>query len=94
MFQSIELQVDNCKLPSCLSLTAPVGSNEFLNVNGPLQVGGTHIDLGLVASGMNWTFRPWDTGFSGCIRNMTFNGKVHINSELSIFLLNIRIKSL
>lgn len=74
---SIELQVDNCKLPSCLSLTIPQGPNEFLNVNGPLQVGGTHIELGHVAGSMNWTYRPRDIGFSGCIRNFTYNGKLY-----------------
>lgn len=74
--QSIELQVDNCKLRPCLSLTAPLGPNKFLNTNGPLQVGGVHMKLEAVAEGMNWTFRPHDEGFSGCLRNLTFNGKV------------------
>jgi len=74
---TIELQVDNCKLPSCLSLTAPQPPNEFLNVNGPLQVGGTHMKLAAVAEGMNWSYKPHDEGFSGCVRNLTFNGKLY-----------------
>lgn len=62
-------------------MTTPQGPNEFLNVNGPLQVGGTHVELGRVASSMNWTYRPRDIGFSGCIRNFTYNGKVNIFQE-------------
>ncbi|PSN30050.1 DE-cadherin [Blattella germanica] len=68
---SIELKVDNCQMSSCLSLTTPQGPNEFLNVNGPLQLGGTMMDLNVVANSMNWTRRPTTQGFAGCIRNLT-----------------------
>ncbi|XP_075221903.1 DE-cadherin-like [Lycorma delicatula] len=74
---SIELQVDNCKRQNCLTLAIPVGSNKFLNVNGPLQVGGTHVDLGFIASGMNWTHKPRHIGFDGCVQNLTFNNKLY-----------------
>ncbi|KAL1114964.1 hypothetical protein AAG570_007787 [Ranatra chinensis] len=74
---SIELQVDNCKLPACLKLTLPAGPNEFLNVNGPLQIGGSFIDLSYIGNHMNWTFKPTNEGFSGCVRNFTFNGKLY-----------------
>ena len=63
-------------MSSCLSLTIPQGPNEFLNVNGPLQVGGTMMDLNAIATSMNWTKRPKTQGFVGCIRNFTVNDKV------------------
>lgn len=78
--------VDNCKTPLCLSLTAPVAPNKYLNVNGPLQVGGTHMKLASVAVGMNWSYQPHDEGFVGCVRNLTFNGRV---SSHLIFAYNI-----
>lgn len=74
--QSIELQVDNCRKSFCLSLTAPHGKNEYLNVNGPLQVGGAAVDLNEISKAMNWNHKPMATGFAGCISNLTFNGKV------------------
>jgi hypothetical protein len=61
---------------ACMSLTPPEGPNEFLNVNGPLQVGGTSKPLGNLASQMGWRFVPTARGFIGCISNFTFNGKV------------------
>lgn len=74
--QSVELKVDNCQMSSCLALTTPLGPNEFLNVNGPLQLGGTVVSLNDVANGMNWTRRPTTHHFAGCIRNLTVNDKV------------------
>lgn len=75
--QSIEMKVDNCNLPSCLSLGPPIGPNEYLNVNGPLQVGGSFVDLGMVAATRNWTHKPYNNDFNGCIRNLTFNGHLY-----------------
>ncbi|XP_069678927.1 DE-cadherin [Periplaneta americana] len=74
---SIELKVDNCQMSSCLSLTTPQGPNEFLNVNGPLQLGGTIMDLHALANNMNWTKRPSTLNFAGCIRNLTVNDKTY-----------------
>lgn len=74
--QSIQLLVDNCKLQSCLAMGPPIPPNEQLNVNGPLQVGGTFMKLAAVAEGMNWNYKPHDEGFSGCVYNLTFNTKV------------------
>lgn len=68
--------MDNCRKSSCLSLTAPLGKNEYLNVNGPLQLGGSAVVLNEIADSMNWNFKPMSTGFAGCISNLTFNGKV------------------
>lgn len=77
VFQSIEMIVDDCKLQKCLSLSPPVGTNKYLNVNGPLQVGGTYMDLTQVALQRNWTHKPFANGFEGCIQNFTFNKKLY-----------------
>lgn len=77
IFQSIEMKVDNCNLPSCLSLSPPIGPNEYLNVNGPLQLGGSFVDLSMVSASRNWTHKPFNSGFNGCIRNLTFNGRLY-----------------
>ncbi|RZF43960.1 hypothetical protein LSTR_LSTR006768 [Laodelphax striatellus] len=74
---SIELRVDNCRRQNCLKLTTPVGPNQFLNVNGPLQIGGTHFDLQLLGSQTNWTYKPQDVAFDGCVQNFTFNRKLY-----------------
>lgn len=71
------MKIDSCNLPNCLSISPPIGPNEYLNVNGPLQVGGSFVDLGLVAEVRNWTHKPLGSGFNGCIRNLTFNGRLY-----------------
>ncbi|EFN77871.1 DE-cadherin [Harpegnathos saltator] len=74
---SIELKVDNCAISACLSLTAPQGTNEFLNVNGPMQVGGTLSNLAYLATKLGWDHKPTEKGFVGCIRNMSINGNTY-----------------
>ncbi|KAI5705756.1 hypothetical protein M8J75_001445 [Diaphorina citri] len=74
---SMELQVDRCKLSQCLTLKTPKGSNVLLNVNGPLQLGGTFLDLDKLGQQMNWSSKPSMVPFSGCISNMTFNRKLY-----------------
>jgi len=66
--------VDKCAISACMNLTAPQGTNEFLNVNSSMQVGGTNLTH--LASNLGWDYKPTDKGFIGCIRNMTFNGNV------------------
>lgn len=80
-FQFIEMIVDKCGISACMSLTAPQGTNEFLNVNSPMQVGGTLTNLADLASNLGWDFKPTDEGFVSFIRNMTFNGNVS-NEEI------------
>ncbi|XP_012237124.1 DE-cadherin [Bombus impatiens] len=74
---AIEMKVDNCGISACMSLTAPQGPNGFLNVNSPLQIGGTLTNLAKMASQLGWDYVPTDRGFVGCIRNMTFNGNTY-----------------
>lgn len=71
---TIEMTVDNCKLSTCMSLGAPQGPNEFLNVNSPLQLGGTPVNLEMLGLQLNWTHIPQSTGYSGCVRNLTIDG--------------------
>lgn len=74
---SIEMIVNKCKLSACMSLGAPQGPNEFLNVNAPLQLGGASVNLEFLASKFNWAHVPQSTGFIGCIRNLTVNGQTY-----------------
>jgi hypothetical protein len=76
IFQSIEMKVDNCGLSSCMRLKAPIGTSEFLNVNSPLQIGGSISNLAKLGEKFNWQHVPTETRFVGCIRNMTINGNV------------------
>lgn len=71
------MKVDNCIYSSCLSLSPPIGPNEYLNINGPLQLGGSFVDLNRVAATRNWTHKPLNNEFNGCIRNLTFNGRLY-----------------
>lgn len=74
---SIEMTVDSCKLSTCMSLGAPQGPNEFLNVNAPVQLGGASVDLHYLSSKLNWTYMPQTTGYNGCIQNFSINGKLY-----------------
>ncbi|XP_055381774.1 DE-cadherin [Condylostylus longicornis] len=71
---SVEMTVANCKLSTCMSLGAPQGPNEFLNVNAPLQLGGTPVDLKRLGRQLNWTHIPETIGYHGCIKNLTVDG--------------------
>lgn len=74
---SIEMTVDNCKLSTCMSLGAPQGPNEFLNVNAPVQLGGAPVNFNYLASKLNWSNIPQNIGYNGCIQNLTVNGKLY-----------------
>lgn len=74
---SIEMTVDNCKMSSCMTLGAPVGPNEFLNVNAPLQLGGSATDLNNLAMRFNWSHVPTTKGYQGCIKNLTVDGRTY-----------------
>lgn len=74
---SIEMTVDHCKLSTCMSLGKPPGVNEFLNVNAPLQLGGSAANLQRLGSLFNWTHIPQNIGYTGCIRNLTVDGSTY-----------------
>lgn len=74
---SIEMTVDNCRLSTCMSLGAPQGPNEYLNVNAPLQLGGASVNLEYLSAQFNWSHTPQNLGYTGCIRNLTIDGKTY-----------------
>lgn len=54
------------------------GASEYLNVqSGPLQVGGVAGDLQQLRLRFGWASIPEPIGFSGCIQNLTFNGRAY-----------------
>lgn len=75
--KNIEMTVDNCKLSTCASINEPIGPNEFLNVNAPLQLGGAAVNLDFLATQFNWSHIPQSIGYSGCIKNLTIDGRTY-----------------
>ncbi|EAT33862.1 AAEL013873-PA [Aedes aegypti] len=88
--QTVEMIVDNCKLSTCMSLDAPKGPNESLNVNAPLQLGGAAVNLESLGSMFNWTYVPQGKGFSGCLRNLTINDRTYNLGAPSLAKITIR----
>lgn len=84
--ENVRMVVDNCKHARIKDLDPPeadrtscegrahiVPFNEFLNVNGPLQLGGVkHSPL----KGYNWTAHS-QVGFNGCIKNVIHNSVMY-----------------
>ena len=75
--------IDSCVgLSECqASAAAPSGpdgqKNAFLNVDTPLQLGGSAVPLDEVYSVMtSWNHKPGWGGFTGCLQNMTFLDRV------------------
>ncbi|XP_049885544.1 DE-cadherin [Pectinophora gossypiella] len=85
MRSSIEMFVDRCKLTTCMSLAAPTGTKEFLNINGPLQVGGANINLKELAKDFQWRHVPNDQPLVGCVTNFTYNDFTYNLGEPSMF---------
>ncbi|XP_064467310.1 neural-cadherin-like isoform X1 [Ornithodoros turicata] len=85
--QSTRLMVDNCmsarnhegnqtiNRSRCENTTQIPEFNEFLNVNTPLQLGGTHVGKDLIA--YNWRYRHTSEGFHGCIKNVIHNSDMY-----------------
>ncbi|XP_068236938.1 neural-cadherin-like [Palaemon carinicauda] len=64
---------------SCRAETKVPSSDRYLNVNGPLQVGGIR-PHSFLRNPQN-TFTPNGQSFSGCIRNLMLNGYLYDFSE-------------
>lgn len=75
--KNIELKVGNCNLSRCSSMKEPIGANQYLNVNSPLMLGGATVNLSYLGSRFHWAHTPQQTGFSGCVRNLTVNGQTY-----------------
>lgn len=74
------MSVEDCTT-HCIALASPGDTNRktdrFVNVNYPIQIGGTVSNLKDLASNFHWNHVPTDQGFSGCIKNLEINGKVN-----------------
>ncbi|KAI8437523.1 hypothetical protein MSG28_011829 [Choristoneura fumiferana] len=69
MKSSIEMFVDRCKLST---------------LNGPLQLGGSSIDLHHLARQFGWQHIPTNQHFIGCISNFTYNDYYYNLGEPSV----------
>lgn len=85
--RSVQMRLDQCNdgQPYCSVSSGLVGTHEYLNVNGPLQVGGITTDLQKLRLALHWDSIPIDIGFSGCIQNLTFNGMTYDLSAPGFF---------
>lgn len=72
--QEIQISIDDCHKSDCQQLGDPIGNYSLLNVNGPLQLGGTRNSLDQIGNLLSWEHMPSPFGFAGCIRNFTYNG--------------------
>ncbi|XP_022902196.1 DE-cadherin [Onthophagus taurus] len=75
--KEIAFSVDHCHTSDCVTLAHPKGPNTLLNVNGPLQVGGTREPLKELGEIFRWEHMPVEQGFAGCIRNLTYNSYLY-----------------
>lgn len=75
--KQIEMVVNNCRLSKCLAFAEPVGQNEYLNVNQPLQLGGSSVDLELLSANYRWTHTPQKQGFNGCVKRLAIGDNVY-----------------
>lgn len=66
--------MDDCHKSDCQQLGDPIGNHSLLNVNGPLQLGGTRNSLEKIGKFLSWEYMPSSYRFTGCIRNFTYNG--------------------
>lgn len=51
--------------------------NEFLNVNAPLQLGGTKALVDQLDGYFNWKYQYTPVGFTGCIKNLIHNSVMY-----------------
>ncbi|KAK0161393.1 hypothetical protein PV327_009868 [Microctonus hyperodae] len=79
----IYMHVD-CKVSECMRLTAPIGPNEFLNVNSPMQIGGSLTNFNELSKYYGWNYTPTNNNFVGCIRNLTIDDYTYDFGELSM----------
>ena len=71
------MEVDHCGT-LCTIKRVPLWTKKLLNVNSPLQIGGSVVDLSKLGdkSHFDWKHIPTNKRFAGCIRNLTINNIV------------------
>ena len=72
-YTSITMVIDDRGLSSEIRLADLPKNHTRLNVNGPLQIGGSPIDFHQLELFYNWTYGPKNNFYSGCIKNFAFN---------------------
>lgn len=93
-FQNVTMIVDQCQTARNRDVDPPVTDrsmcqgtafiepfNEFLNVNGPLQLGGVKHSI---LTSYDWKFAHTRKGFSGCIKNVIHNSQVSFTEQFLI----------
>merc|ERR550534_1568425 len=77
--RNVQMRVDECQGGQtwCVVSSALVGHHEYLNVKGPLQIGGISADLEKLSTRLSWLYAPTGAGFAGCIQNLTFNDQMY-----------------
>lgn len=87
----VRLLVDNCQganfddetlrvnRSKCENETTLPGYNEFLNVNNPLELGGTsqRNNKNEFNAHYKWKYHATSVGFNGCIKNLIFNSVMY-----------------
>ncbi|XP_044740966.1 DE-cadherin [Chrysoperla carnea] len=68
---NVDMIVDSCRTSECFTAGSPVGNH--LNVNGPLQLGGSITSFAEIGKSLNWTKTPTNINFAGCLRNLTIS---------------------
>nr|BAD91054.1 Af1-cadherin [Artemia franciscana] len=71
--QEVRLTLDGCLSTSCSAVDTMPGTAKLLNVNGPIQLGKIKSDLPTIGHELQWSARPHNDYFVGCIRNLRFN---------------------
>jgi len=77
--RSLQMRIDQCPGGQswCIASSTLIGDHQYLNVNGPLQIGGISADLEKLSSRLKWEYTPVGGGFAGCVQNVTFNDMVY-----------------
>ncbi|XP_043205387.1 DE-cadherin-like isoform X2 [Amphibalanus amphitrite] len=80
--QEVTVLLDSCLgRPECQSSAeappAPGALARLLNVDTPLQLGGSAVPLSVVRQAMAWLLVPESEGFYGCLENVTFLGTAY-----------------
>ena len=73
----VQMKLDECPTQSSHCWTSsPLspGRHNLFNSKAPLQLGGVDVDLLRLQSSHHWTSVPSSSAFSGCIRQLVFNG--------------------
>ena len=75
---AVQMRLDQCteQKSHCWASSQLNGHPNLLNTaSAPLQLGGVDVDLNVLRDAFGWKELPTSSGFRGCIRNLTYNGR-------------------